>query len=127
MVGPQRERGADLTLIGGPVIDASDTSLVPRDVIEHGLDNVRQHTEIVRHDGGDGAPEIMQAPVRDVLRRAGRGRGLGARFIDPAIEACLGLRPTRETALPFAEQIFDRAIRPRPPRHRFQDRSGYRC
>jgi len=30
--------------------------------VEHGLDDVRQHAELVRHDGGTCAAKIVQTP-----------------------------------------------------------------
>ena len=48
MVGPHEQRGADLALITGAIVDAGDARLVPGNVIKYGLDDMRQNAEPVR-------------------------------------------------------------------------------
>ena len=62
MVRPQHQRSADLALIGTAVVDTGDAGLVPRDVVEHRLDDVRLNAE-VGHPRRNGPAQIMQSPV----------------------------------------------------------------
>src|SRR5262249_24764506 len=64
VVGPQRQRGAHLALIAYPVVNSRDARPVAALVIEHGLNNVRQHAE-VSQPGGNAAPNVVHNPARD--------------------------------------------------------------
>jgi len=78
-VSPEIERAPLLRIVGCAVVDTGNASFMTADVIDDGLNHVRQHTE-VGHARDGRAPQIMQPP------RWHRIPLLGPRVTDSQIE-----------------------------------------
>src|SRR5215471_8618206 len=92
--GPTGEGDGFLLGISGAVINTGNAGTVAANVIKHGLDDMRWNLKIVMHPCGNGAPQIMQAPVGD--RTFGGNAG---------VEPHLVTGPTQITVRPTAEDI----------------------
>src|SRR6516164_5976986 len=106
VVFPERQRVADLTLIGALVVDAGDAAPVPGLMVENLLDHMRQNAEIVQ-PSRDRPAKIVHHPSRD------------ARAL---VERALGGVPRPEAVRTHAEQI----IAAHHPRHALDDVEHHR-
>src|SRR6516225_4620283 len=106
VVFPERQRVADLTLIGALVVDAGDAAPVPGLMVENLLDHMRQNAEIVQ-PSRDRPAKIVHHPSRD------------ARAL---VERALGGVPRPEAVHTHAEQI----IAAHHPRHALDDVEHHR-
>src|SRR5215470_149496 len=88
---PAVQRVRFLWQVRRAVIDARYARLVAADVVQHGFDDVRLYPDF-GHAGGHGA-DVVQAPRKH----------LAVRFLYTFVKPFLGLRPTRESAIPEAK------------------------
>lgn len=80
VVDPQRQGLRPLGGVLSAVIDAGDAPLMPADMVQHGLNDVRLHPKI-GHPGCGRAAQVMQGPVREGLAPAG--------LLDPLVQSLL--------------------------------------
>src|ERR1700751_3730427 len=86
VLGPKIQRLALLLVIGRPVIDTGDAALMPRDVIEHRLDNMWLDAEL-GHARGNGATQVVHRPMcKRLLALSNSGVDFLLRFA-PALKA----------------------------------------
>ncbi len=64
MIRPYSQSGAFFRRIGRAVVNTGDSGLMPADVIQYRLDDMRQNTK-VRKSGGNSSPKIMESPGRE--------------------------------------------------------------
>src|SRR5262249_35973305 len=61
MVAPQRQGRFDFAFVTRSVVDAGDADLVPADMVQHRLDDVRLHAN-VSHASRSRTAQIVQGP-----------------------------------------------------------------
>src|ERR1700760_1472873 len=61
MIRPNHQRGGDIAIIGGAVVDAGDAAFVPGAVIQQRFDDVRLNPEL-GHARRHGSPDVMDTP-----------------------------------------------------------------
>ena len=89
MVSPGVECEPLLQPIGRLIVDACYPALVPADVVQHRLDNVRLDADgLLGHAGRDGSADIVDSPVWN---------------IELGTELGLALRPSLKAASALAE------------------------
>ena len=63
MLSPTLQRLAHLSSIFRTIVDARNACTVAAHVIEYCLNNVRQYSKPIGHNGRSGAAEVVEAPI----------------------------------------------------------------
>ena len=64
MIGPASQRFANLLGVGGAVVGPGHARLVPRTMVQDGLDDVGPDAKVAEAGGGS-APEVVNCPRRN--------------------------------------------------------------
>ena len=83
MIGPHRQRGADLALIPRPIVNASDAGSVAGVVVQYCFDDVGLNIAMAGHPSRYRSAQIVQTPLRNLIA-------------EPAIKVSLACAPMRK-------------------------------
>src|SRR4029078_9323686 len=89
MFSPKVQRLAFLLIVGRSIIDARNTALMTRGMVQHRLDHMRLNSQL-GHARGDGAPQIVRRPTRRAFSYSRRYARVDLRLgLTQSLKACI--------------------------------------